>query len=212
MRSGAPSPTITGPLFTSSTPRVAFGTIASARVTGRSEMVIRQLLADARVDALPEGLAVIDAAGAEAGADWEDLGSPETYTGSPSGLDSLRQCHRPPRRAQTMAVRRRGGWPPSHPLRQSPAPKAAGPPLQWWQLNSSELCGADPAILPPWRKTFLNVSDLVNQGAPTSIPRLRSESMAMRAVRVIAERQRALLVVVTTSGRVRAKGARERVP
>ena len=47
----------------------------------RSEMVIRQLLADARVDALPEGLAVIDAAGAEAGADWEDLGSPETYTG-----------------------------------------------------------------------------------------------------------------------------------
>src|SRR5262252_555068 len=43
-----------------------------------------------------------------------------------------------------------------------------------------------------------------------SIPRLRSGSMALRAVRLIAERQRALLVVVTTSGRVRAKGAQER--
>src|SRR5215831_11680914 len=67
----------------------------------RSEMVIRQLLANARVDALPEGLAVIDAAGAEAGADWEDLGSPETYTGyeqtanfdAPDGL-SLDKPHR----------------------------------------------------------------------------------------------------------------------
>jgi hypothetical protein len=34
--------------------------------------------------------------------------------------------------------------------------------------------------------------------------------MALRAVRLIAERQHALLVVVTTSGRVRAKGAQER--
>jgi thiol-disulfide isomerase/thioredoxin len=48
----------------------------------RSEMVIRQLLADAGVDALPEGLATIEATGLEVEADWADLGSPETYTGS----------------------------------------------------------------------------------------------------------------------------------
>ena len=48
----------------------------------RSEMVIRQLLADAGVDALAEGLATIEATGLEAEADWADLGSPETYTGS----------------------------------------------------------------------------------------------------------------------------------
>jgi thiol-disulfide isomerase/thioredoxin len=46
----------------------------------RSEMVIRQLLAEAGVD-LPQGLAVVEAAGDEAQADWEDLGSPETYLG-----------------------------------------------------------------------------------------------------------------------------------
>ena len=47
----------------------------------RSEMVIRQLLADAGVDALPEGLSAIDATGPEVEADWSDLGSPETYVG-----------------------------------------------------------------------------------------------------------------------------------
>jgi thiol-disulfide isomerase/thioredoxin len=48
----------------------------------RSEMVIRQLLADAGVDALPAGLSTIEATGLEVAADWADLGSPETYTGS----------------------------------------------------------------------------------------------------------------------------------
>jgi thiol-disulfide isomerase/thioredoxin len=48
----------------------------------RSEMVIRQLLAEAGVAALPEGVAAIEASGLEVTADWADLGSPETYTGS----------------------------------------------------------------------------------------------------------------------------------
>jgi thiol-disulfide isomerase/thioredoxin len=48
----------------------------------RSEMVVRQLLADAGATSLPEGLSTIDPAGLEVAADWADLGSPETYTGS----------------------------------------------------------------------------------------------------------------------------------
>ncbi|HEX2681552.1 MAG TPA: redoxin family protein [Candidatus Dormibacteraeota bacterium] len=48
----------------------------------RSEMVVRLLLADAGVEDLPEGLAATEAVGAEVEADWADLGSPETYTGS----------------------------------------------------------------------------------------------------------------------------------
>lgn len=47
----------------------------------RSEMVIRQLLADAGVDAIPGGLVAVDAAGSEAAADWVDLRSPENYLG-----------------------------------------------------------------------------------------------------------------------------------
>ena len=57
---------------------------------------------------------------------------------------------------QTIAEWRPCGWPPSHPLRQSPAPKAAGRPLRRWQLNSNELCGADFAILRQLEKTCLN--------------------------------------------------------
>src|SRR5262249_54925256 len=57
---------------------------------------------------------------------------------------------------QTIAEWRPCGWPPSHPLRQSPAPKAAGRPLRRWQLNSNELCGADFAILRRLEKTCLN--------------------------------------------------------
>jgi Thioredoxin like C-terminal domain len=44
-------------------------------------MVIRQLLAAAGVDDLPSGLSTVDASGDEAQADWDDLGSPETYLG-----------------------------------------------------------------------------------------------------------------------------------
>lgn len=48
----------------------------------RSEMVIRQLLAAAGRDALPQGLVDVGAIGPEAAADWVDLRSPENYLGS----------------------------------------------------------------------------------------------------------------------------------
>jgi len=47
----------------------------------RSEMVIRQLLADAGVEDLRLGLASVEPNGDEVQADWEDLGSPESYLG-----------------------------------------------------------------------------------------------------------------------------------
>jgi hypothetical protein len=47
----------------------------------RSEMVIRQLLAEAGAEDLPKGLAEIEPNGDEVQADWEDLGSPESYLG-----------------------------------------------------------------------------------------------------------------------------------
>ena len=47
----------------------------------RSEMVIRQLLADAGVNDLRAGLATVEPNGDEVQADWGDLGSPETYLG-----------------------------------------------------------------------------------------------------------------------------------
>jgi thiol-disulfide isomerase/thioredoxin len=47
----------------------------------RSEMVIRQLLADAGVEDLRPGLASVEPNGDEVQADWENLGSPESYLG-----------------------------------------------------------------------------------------------------------------------------------
>jgi thiol-disulfide isomerase/thioredoxin len=47
----------------------------------RSEMIIQQLLRDAGVDGIPEGLLSVEGQGAEAAADWADLSSPETYLG-----------------------------------------------------------------------------------------------------------------------------------
>ena len=47
----------------------------------RSEMVIRQLLADAGVEGLRPGLATVTPNGDEVQANWEDLGSPESYLG-----------------------------------------------------------------------------------------------------------------------------------
>ena len=47
----------------------------------RSEMVIRQLLADVGVEDLRSGLAKVEPNPDEVQADWEDLGSPETYLG-----------------------------------------------------------------------------------------------------------------------------------
>jgi thiol-disulfide isomerase/thioredoxin len=47
----------------------------------RSEMVIRQLLAESGFAVPPDGLANVDASGSEAAADWADLKSPENYVG-----------------------------------------------------------------------------------------------------------------------------------
>src|SRR5713101_9733190 len=47
----------------------------------RSEMVIRQLLADAGVPDPRPGLVTVEPNGDEVQADWEDLGSPESYLG-----------------------------------------------------------------------------------------------------------------------------------
>lgn len=47
----------------------------------RSEMIIKQLLQDAGVEGLPEGLSTVEGQGAEAAADWADLGSAENYLG-----------------------------------------------------------------------------------------------------------------------------------
>jgi hypothetical protein len=47
-----------------------------------SERVIQQLLAEAGAEHVPEGLVDVEGEGPEAPADWEDLGSPETYLGS----------------------------------------------------------------------------------------------------------------------------------
>ncbi|MBO0685681.1 MAG: cytochrome c biogenesis protein DipZ, partial [Candidatus Dormibacteraeota bacterium] len=47
----------------------------------RSEMVIRQLLADAGVEDVGSGMAGVEPNGDEVQADWADLGSPESYLG-----------------------------------------------------------------------------------------------------------------------------------
>lgn len=47
----------------------------------RSEMVIRQLLAETGIEDVSDGLVAVDAGGSEAAADWDDLRSPETYLG-----------------------------------------------------------------------------------------------------------------------------------
>src|SRR5947207_15356356 len=47
----------------------------------RSEIVIQQLLADAGVEDLRPGVASVEPDGDEVQADWEDLGSPESYLG-----------------------------------------------------------------------------------------------------------------------------------
>jgi thiol-disulfide isomerase/thioredoxin len=58
----------------------------------RSEMVIRQLLVEAGVEDLRQGLATITPNGDEVQADWEDLGSPESYLGyeQATGFDAGR--------------------------------------------------------------------------------------------------------------------------
>jgi thiol-disulfide isomerase/thioredoxin len=48
---------------------------------GQSEMVIQQLLAEAGLAGAGQDLVSVDAGGVEAPADWDDLRSPENYTG-----------------------------------------------------------------------------------------------------------------------------------
>jgi len=62
----------------------------------RSEMVIRQLLADAGVEDLRPGLATVEPNADEVQADWEDLGSPESYLGydQATGFDPGGQAER----------------------------------------------------------------------------------------------------------------------
>ena len=66
-------------------------------------MVIRQLLVDAGAKDLPEGLASIDPSGDEVQADWENLGSPETYLGydQTTGFDSSEEAFNKPHRYAT---------------------------------------------------------------------------------------------------------------
>jgi thiol-disulfide isomerase/thioredoxin len=47
----------------------------------RSERMVQQLLAEAGLDDLGQGLAAVEASGIEAAADWDNLESPETYLG-----------------------------------------------------------------------------------------------------------------------------------
>jgi thioredoxin family protein len=56
----------------------------------RSEMVIRQLLAESGVEDVHPGLVAVEPRGDEVQADWEDLGSPESYLGyeQESGFDA----------------------------------------------------------------------------------------------------------------------------
>jgi thiol-disulfide isomerase/thioredoxin len=72
----------------------------------RSELVIQQLLEDAGTGGARDGFVAVDAGGIEAAADWDALGSPETYIGyaraenlaSPGGavIDRPHTYARPP--------------------------------------------------------------------------------------------------------------------
>jgi len=55
----------------------------------QSERVIQDLLAEAGADGFDGGLVSVDGRGAEAAADWESLGSPETYVGYARGDNFL---------------------------------------------------------------------------------------------------------------------------
>ena len=73
----------------------------------RSEMVIQRLLAEAGLDGPRDGVVSVDASGIETAADWDSLGSPETYVGhertgnfaSPGGAElDRRRLYAPPKR------------------------------------------------------------------------------------------------------------------
>jgi thiol-disulfide isomerase/thioredoxin len=94
----------------------------------RSEMVVKQLLAEAGFEDLPDGLASVEGVGPEAAADWNDLGSPETYLGydQADGLDSSSRLA--PDRRQVYAA----------PARLS---------LNRWALTGDWTVGSDAALL-----------------------------------------------------------------
>ena len=94
-RSGVPSTTRTGPPSTSSTPqgRIRYHHFGEEAYE-RSERVIQQLLAEAGSDGVDQDLVSVEPDGVYLAADWDTLGSPETYVGyaratgfaSPGGL------------------------------------------------------------------------------------------------------------------------------
>jgi hypothetical protein len=94
----------------------------------RSERVIRQLLTEAGATGVDDGLVSVDAGGVYAPADWETLGSPETYVGyaraagfaSPGGLvrDDTQLYEEPPELA-----------------------------LNTWSLSGDWTVGAQPTVL-----------------------------------------------------------------
>jgi thiol-disulfide isomerase/thioredoxin len=85
----------------------------------RSELAIRQLLAEAGLGGGTRELVSVDAAGAEAPADWDSLGSPETYLGyeraanfaSPGGADAdQRRVYTAPERLRPNHWALAGEW------------------------------------------------------------------------------------------------------
>jgi len=95
---------------------------------GQSELVIQQLLEDARTTDHPHELVSVDARGAEAPADWASLQSPETYTGYA--------------RTENLAVP--GGPVPDKPHAYD-APARLG--LNQWALSGEAITGAEATTL-----------------------------------------------------------------
>jgi len=73
----------------------------------RSEMVIQQLLAEAGIDSIPDGLVAVDAAGSEAAADWVDLRSPENYLGHAGAGQASCLYRTSSAQAESLGTRRR---------------------------------------------------------------------------------------------------------
>ena len=78
----------------------------------RSEMVIRQLLVEDGARNLPEGLVTIHPFADEEQADWEDLGSPETYLGyeQATGFDAADEAADRPHRYTAPSRLRLNHW------------------------------------------------------------------------------------------------------
>jgi thiol-disulfide isomerase/thioredoxin len=85
----------------------------------RSEAMIQRLLAEAGASGIGHDLVAVEARGIEAAAEWESLGSPETYTGyeraenfaSPGGMaDGTRRVYAAPARLRLNQWALAGDW------------------------------------------------------------------------------------------------------